>query len=141
MLVGADKDQSELGSEARQQLQSRHTRAGPAGKGVITTYGVPKMSAYARLKRYRQRRSLERERTYLAKDWPPGHEHWTARQWASRKRWFIYYHRRRQERELGFPLSPRRARHWIGPAERERKRRKRNRPTCNPIFYGGWVRF
>lgn len=30
---------------------------------------VPKMSAYARLKRYREGRSLERERQYLAKDW------------------------------------------------------------------------
>ena len=27
------------------------------------------MSAYARLKRYRQKRSLEREQLYLAKDW------------------------------------------------------------------------
>jgi hypothetical protein len=91
------------------------------------------MSAYARLKRYRQRRSFERERMYLAKHWPPGHEHWTARQWASRKRWYIYYDRRRQERELGHALSPCKPRHWVGPAERERKRAKLYRPTCNLV--------
>jgi hypothetical protein len=39
-------------------------------RGVILTYGVSKMSAYARLKRYRQKRSLEREAMYLAKCWP-----------------------------------------------------------------------
>jgi len=99
------------------------------------------MSAYDRLKRYRQRRSLERERMYLAKDWPPGHEHWTARQWASRKRWFIYYHRRRQERESGYPLSPRKARHWVGPAERKRKHQRSNPPTYNMVVLRHWLRF
>jgi hypothetical protein len=39
------------------------------------------------LKRYRHRRSLERERMYLAKDWPPGYEFWNAHQWAAVKRW------------------------------------------------------
>jgi hypothetical protein len=67
------------------------------------------MSAYTRLKRYRERRSFERERFYLLKDWAAlgtDPKTWTARQCASRKRWWIYYHRRRQERQSGFPLSP-----------------------------------
>ena len=90
-------------------------------------------SAYQRLKRYRRKRSLDREQMYLAKAWPPGYELWNAHQWAAVKRWYIYYSRRRQERESGFPMSVRKARHWVGPAQRERQRLKRNRPTCNLV--------
>ena len=95
------------------------------------------MSAYERLKYYRERRSLERERLYLAKDWQAlgtdDPRTWTARQCASRKRWLIFYHRRRQARQLGHPLLPREPRHWAGPAERERKRAKLYRPTINLV--------
>jgi hypothetical protein len=94
------------------------------------------MSAYERLKRYRERRSLERERLYLAKDWAglgTDPRTWNWRQCATRKRWCIYYHRRSQERELGRPLPRRRPNHWAGPAERERKRAKVYRPTCNLV--------
>jgi hypothetical protein len=100
-------------------------------------YRVRKMSAYERLKRFRQRRSLERERLYLAKDWrglgTDEPRTWTARQCASRKRWYLFYHRRRQERELGFPMTARAPRHWAGPAERERRRAKRYCPTINLV--------
>jgi hypothetical protein len=103
---------------------------------VIITYGVPKMSAYARLKRYRERHSLKRERLYLAKDWEAlGTEPrtWTARQCASRKRWCIYYDIRRQEREAGHKFPRRQPSHWVGPAERERNRAKLHCPTCNLV--------
>ena len=102
------------------------------------------MSAYARLKRYRQRRSLEREQFYVAKDWEAlgtDPRTWNWRQCASRKRWCIYYRRRSQERQLRHPLPPRQPRHWAGPAEHKRKRQRRYRPTCNPVYYGSWVRF
>src|SRR6266436_3295958 len=89
-------------------------------------------SAYPRLKPHRQRRSLEREQMYLEKRLPPGYEYWNAHQWAAVKRWWIYYHRRRQERQIGHSLPPRRPDHWVGPAER--KRLKRDRPTCNPVL-------
>jgi hypothetical protein len=114
-------------------LATRSHRMLLSGRSVIITYGVPKMSAYARLKRYRQKRSLEREAMYLAKRWPAGYRNWNAHQWAAVKRWFIYYHRRRQEREVGHELAHRPPRHWVGPQERKRKFQKRTRPTCNPV--------
>ena len=99
------------------------------------------MSAYARLKRCRQRRSLEREQMYLLKLWPPGYTDWNAHQWAAVKRWWIYYDRRRQEREVGHKLLHQEPRHWVGPQERERKRQKHNRPTCNLVVVSHWLRF
>jgi hypothetical protein len=97
--------------------------------------------AYLRLKRYRQRRSLERERMYLAKDWPPGHEHWNAHQWAAVKRWFIYYDRRRQERVAGHTLPRPEPRHWAGRGERERRRANLNQPTYNLVVVRHLLRF
>lgn len=102
---------------------------------------APPSTAYLRLKRYRQRCSLERERMYLSKRWPPGHRLWNAHQWAAVKRWYIYYQRRRQEREQGYPLSPRQPRHWVGPAERERKRARLGQPTCNLVVVRHLLRF
>jgi hypothetical protein len=98
-------------------------------------------TAYLRLKRYRKKRSLEREAMYLAKRWPAGYKDWNAHQWAAVKRWCIYYHRRRQEREVGRKLLHQEPRHWVGPQERERRRLKHNRPTCNPVVIHHWLRF
>jgi len=110
-------------------------------------------SAYLRLRRYRQKQSLYREEMYLAKCWPPGYKDWNAHQWAAVKRWWIYYHRRRQERELGFKLPRSQPRHWVSRAEGERKRRNSNRSagatgrlpdnrtTWNPVVLRHWLRF
>lgn len=91
-------------------------------------------AAYLRLKRYRERRSLEREKMYLAKEWPAGHEEWNAHRWAAVKRWFIYYSRRSQERQLGFPLSPRKSCHWVGRAEAERKKTRQREVQWNLAY-------
>ena len=111
------------------------------------------MTSYERLKRYRQKQSLYREEMYLAKLWPPAYRFWNAHQWAAVKRWCIYYHRRRQERELGFKLPPSLPRHWVSRAEGERKRRNINRSsgatgrlpdnrgTWNPVALRHWLRF
>lgn len=90
--------------------------------------------AYLRLKRFRERRSLERERLYLAKAWESlgtDTRRWTARQCAARKRWWIYYARREQEQMQGFRMEPRKPRHWAGPAERRKKLAKANKPSVN----------
>src|SRR5216684_2031244 len=108
-------------------------RLGAGSRKPLSSGMAPASSAYLRLKRYRQKRSLERERMYLAKEWPAGYEGWNAHQWASRKRWYIYYDRRRQERELGYALLPCKPRHWVGLVERERKRAKLNQSTCNLV--------
>lgn len=89
---------------------------------------------YLRLKRFRQRRSLERARRYLAKDWEAlgtDPKSWTARQCASRKRWWIYYARRTPAQMRGLPLEPWPARHWAGPNEREKKLAKAWKPSVN----------
>jgi hypothetical protein len=103
---------------------------------------APSSSAYLRLKRYRQRGSLERERTYLAKDWPPGYKDWNAHQWAAVKRWWIYYYRRREERLAGRSFARPRPRHWVGPAERERNRQRAPVGlTWNLAVLKHWSRF
>lgn len=84
--------------------------------------------AYPRVKRYKQRLSLEREAMYLAKEWPAKYKGLNAHQWAAVKRWWIYYARRRQERELGFPIGRPAPRHWVGPQERAKKASK---PSVN----------
>jgi hypothetical protein len=84
-------------------------------------------ATHEKIKRWRAKRAIVREAAYLAKDWTALGKNaadWTMQQCAVHKRWFIYYHRRHQERELGRPLPPRVPRHWIGPTERERKARK-----------------
>ena len=56
---------------------------------------------YERLKRYRNKKSLKRERLYLDQPLAPGvYYRMTGRQRASRKRWVLYYRRRRLERAL-----------------------------------------
>ena len=102
------------------------------------------MSGYERLKRYRERQSFERELAYLAKNWAElgtDPKTWTARQCASRKRWFIYYMRRRRERESGYPLGPHVARHWVGRAEAEHKRGKRDQGAWNMSVLRHLARF
>ena len=94
------------------------------------------LTPYERLKRYRERRSLEREFDYLSKRWPEGHEFFTARQWASRKRWYIYYARRREERASGFTFPRRAPRHWpSGPRRGSSPKRPVVRTVWLPI---GW---
>ena len=93
-------------------------------------------NAYLRLKRYREKRSLVLEEMYLAKCWPSEYKSWNAHMWAARKRWCIYYHRRRQEREAGFALGRNQPRHWVSRAEGERKRARRNPGTSNQVNWG-----
>jgi len=102
---------------------------------------APSSSGYLRLKRYRERRSLEREQMYLAHLWPPGSKHWNAHQWAAVKRWYIYYDRRRQEREVGHRFQHQEPRHWVGPLERERERAKLTQPSCNLVVVRHLLRF
>jgi len=62
---------------------------------------APPLSGYERLKRYRAKKSLKRERMYLDQPLEPGvYYRMTGRQRASHKRWKRYYHRRRLERLL-----------------------------------------
>ena len=107
------------------------------------------MTGYERLKKYREKKSLERERKYLAKNWRPECRYWNARQCAARKRWVIYYTRRANARAAGEPVSPRTPSHWVTAAELKRRlERERNlqpgplnrevdsRPSRSPIE--GW---
>lgn len=94
-------------------------------------------SGAERQKRFKQRRSLRIAELYLAKDWSAlGSDTrlWTARHCASRKRWIIWYARRKQAQLLGFPPAPRRARHWVGPIERAKKQAKALRLSVNPFL-------
>ena len=88
-------------------------------------------SAYLRVKRFEERKSLEREQMYLSKAWTEHYRRFNAHQWAAVKRWWIFYHRRRQERESGFRLDPPRPRHWVGSAERAKKLAKARKPSVN----------
>jgi hypothetical protein len=83
--------------------------------------GIAPMTGYERLKKYREKKSLERERKYLARDWRPECRYWNARQCAARKRWVIYYTRRARARAAGEPLSPRIPSHWVTAEELQRK--------------------
>lgn len=92
-LAGMMKPKLKLGTQIRSQLLASWLNSRMAltsrsrfAIGVIHHVWVSKMSAYARLKRYRERRSLHRERQYLAKDWQAlgtDPRSWTARQCAS----------------------------------------------------------
>jgi hypothetical protein len=87
------------------------------------------MTGYERLKKYREKKSLERERKYLARDWRPECRYWNARQCAARKRWVINYTRRANARAAGEPMSPRTPSHWVTAAELKRKlERGKNQP-------------
>ena len=92
------------------------------------------LSGYERVKRCRQRRSAIKGRLYLLKAWAAlGSDvrTWTARHCASRKRWLIYYARRKQEEMQGFKLEPRKPSHWVGPIERAKKQAKASKHSVN----------
>ena len=92
------------------------------------------MSGYERVRRWEQRQSAIRAKLYADRNWPQLHtdaSSWSWRQCAIRKRWVIYYARRRQAEMLGLGLEPRRPNHWVGPIERAKKQAKANKPTVN----------
>lgn len=89
-----------------------------------------RQTAYERLKKFRRKRSEIRANLYLARNWRAlgtDASKWGMHECAARKRWLIYYDRRQRQVQ-----EPREPRHWVGPAERERKRAK---ASINPVFY------
>jgi len=68
---------------------------------------MARLTGYERVKRFREKRSLEREAWYLDGVRSPGWQrNLNGHQRAAWKRWLIYYRRRRALRDAGCGLSP-----------------------------------
>jgi len=106
---------------------------------ALSSLMAQSLTGYERLKRYREKRSLEREDLYLSKRWPEGYKSFTARQWASRKRWFIFYTRRKEERESGLRFPPKSLpSHWPGEVREKHGRYSRAGSRTRIMFVSSY---